>query len=199
MRSRRLGGELRRLRGEAGRKVQGTAEALQCGHPEVRQIETGRQGIRQLDLTTLLHLYGIEDENQRANLKRLAKEIHWVDRWTKSGPLLHDVLKDYLTLEVDSEQVRTYESMVLPDLSQTEAYARRVITSAVPEHAETLGGCPLPSPALIWTPLVALLRYGLTLGAAQLVNQRTSAATLRRTHVVTTKSGHCLRAFWNAG
>lgn len=138
MRSRRLGGELRRLRIEAGLKVTDAAEALECGHPKVSQIETGKRGIRQLDLTTLLNLYGVEDDNLRANLKRLAKELHKVDWWTKSGPLLHDVLKDYLTLEADSEQVRIYESMVLPGLLQTEAYALSVISSAVPENAETL-------------------------------------------------------------
>jgi transcriptional regulator with XRE-family HTH domain len=139
MRSRRLGGELRRLRTEAGLKVQDAAEALECGHPKVSQIENGKRGIRQLDLTTLLNLYGVTDDRQRANLKRLAKEVHRVDWWTNAGPLLHDSLKDYLTLEVDSQLVRTYESMVIPGLLQTEAYMRRVIgTAGDPDRTETL-------------------------------------------------------------
>ncbi|MGP4111365.1 helix-turn-helix domain-containing protein [Streptomyces sp. 4N509B] len=138
MRSRRLGGELRRLRVEAGLKVQDAAAALECGHPKISQIETGKRGIRQLDLTLLLDLYGVGDEQLRANLKRLAKEIHRVDWWSQSGPMLHDELKDYLTLEADSRLVRSYESMVLPGLLQTEAYMRAVIAPVQPERVDAL-------------------------------------------------------------
>lgn len=138
MRSRRLGGELRRLRVESGLKVQEAAEALECGHPKISQIENGKRGIRPLDLTTLLNLYGVEDEQQRANLKRLAKEIHKVDWWTASGPMLYDELKDYLTLEADSYLVRSFESMVLPGLAQTEAYMREVVSRGPADRVEMM-------------------------------------------------------------
>ncbi|MEV8455622.1 helix-turn-helix transcriptional regulator [Streptomyces sp. NPDC052095] len=126
MRSRRLGGELRRLRLEAGLKVQDASDALECGQPKISQIENGKRGIRPLDLTTLFNLYGVEDERHRANLRRLAKEIHKVDWWSGHGPFLYDALKDYLTLEADSQAVRTFEPMLVPGLLQTEAYARQV-------------------------------------------------------------------------
>ncbi|CAM5551002.1 hypothetical protein SMICM304S_09383 [Streptomyces microflavus] len=132
MRSRRLGGELRQLRLNAGLKVQDAAEALECGQPKISQIENGKRGIRPLDLTTLLNLYGVEDERHRASLKRLAKEIHKVDWWTGQGPFLHDFLKDYLTLEADSQAIRAFEPMVIPGLLQTEAYMRRLYEQAVP-------------------------------------------------------------------
>ncbi|EFE75383.1 helix-turn-helix domain-containing protein [Streptomyces filamentosus] len=132
MRSRRLGGELRQLRLNAGLKVQDAAEALECGQPKISQIENGKRGIRPLDLTTLLNLYGLEDERQRASLKRLAKEIHKVDWWAGQGPFLHDALKDYLMLEADSQAVRAFEPMVIPGLLQTEAYMRRLYDEAVP-------------------------------------------------------------------
>ncbi|MFE7484481.1 helix-turn-helix domain-containing protein [Streptomyces sp. NPDC057552] len=139
MRSRRLGGELRQLRLNAGLKVQDASEALECGQPKISQIENGKRGIRPLDLTTLLNLYGVEDERQRASLKRLAKEIHKVDWWSGQGPFLHDVLKDYLMLEADSQAVRTFEPMVIPGLLQTEAYMQQqfsVVTSV--EQTQTL-------------------------------------------------------------
>ncbi|MDT0443906.1 helix-turn-helix domain-containing protein [Streptomyces johnsoniae] len=138
MRSRRLGAELRRLRVEAGLKVTDAADRLECGHPKISQIETGRRGIRQVDLTLLLDLYGVDDEHLRADLKRLAREIHRVDWWTSAGPMLRGTLKDYLTLEADSECVRVFEAMVIPGLLQTEAYARHVIGSAVPERLDPL-------------------------------------------------------------
>lgn len=129
MRSRRLGGELRRLRTEAGLKVNDAALALECGQPKISQIETGKRGIRQLDLTTLLNLYGVTDEQQRTNLKRLARDIHKVDWWSGQGPLLSDDLRDYLTLEADSSLVRSFEPSVLPGLLQTEAYMREIFSA----------------------------------------------------------------------
>lgn len=133
MRSRRLGGELRQLRVDAGKKVQDAAEALECGQPKISQIENGRRGIRPLDLTTLLNLYGVEDEQQRANMRRLAKEIHKVDWWSGEGPMLHDALKDYLTLEADSTLIRAYEPNVLPGQLQIEPYMRQVFSVTMPD------------------------------------------------------------------
>ncbi|MFE7135786.1 helix-turn-helix domain-containing protein [Streptomyces sp. NPDC057638] len=128
MRSRRLGGELRKLRLSSKLRVQDAAEALECGQPKISQIENGKRGIRPLDLTTLLNLYGVMDEQQRANLKRLAKEIHKVDWWSGQGPLLHDSLRDYLTLESDSQLSRMFEAGVIPGLLQTEAYMREMFS-----------------------------------------------------------------------
>ena len=133
MRSRRLGGELRKLRVAAGKKVQDAAEALECGQPKISQIENGRRGIRPLDLTTLLNLYGVDDEQQRSAIRRLAKEIHKVDWWSGDAPMLHDALRDYLTLEADSTLVRAYEPNVLPGQLQIEPYMRQVFSATMPE------------------------------------------------------------------
>lgn len=132
MRSRRFGGELRRLRLEAGLGVKDAAEVLECGQPKISQIENGKRGIRPLDLTTLFKLYGVEDEQLRAGLRRLAKEIHKVDWWSGQGPMLHDTLPDYLMLEADSSLVRGYEHALIPGLLQTEPYMRHLFTGALP-------------------------------------------------------------------
>ncbi|MBO1335870.1 helix-turn-helix transcriptional regulator [Streptomyces sp. VRA16 Mangrove soil] len=139
IRSRRLGAELRRLRTDAGLKVNDAALALECGQPKISQIETGKRGIRQLDLTTLLNLYGVTDDQQRTNLKRLARDIHKVDWWSGQGPLLSGDLRDYLTLEADSSLVRAFEPSVLPGLLQTEAYMREIfMTGAEADRVEPL-------------------------------------------------------------
>ncbi|MEU8567386.1 DUF5753 domain-containing protein [Streptomyces pathocidini] len=115
------------------------AEKLECGQPKISQIENGKRGIRPLDLTILMEMYGVEDSTLQANLRKLAKEIHKVDWWSAQGPLLHDTLKDYLMLEADSQLVRAYEPTVLPGLLQTEAYMRQIFTAGRrPEHVETL-------------------------------------------------------------
>jgi len=139
MRSRRLGGALRQLRLDADLGVKEAAEALECGQPKISQIENGKRGIRPLDLTTLLNLYGVEDEPYRASLRRLAKEIHKVDWWSGQGPVLRDTLRDYLTLEADSQLVRAYEPATIPGLLQTEAYMRHMFTMGLPsERVEPL-------------------------------------------------------------
>ncbi|MGK4908325.1 helix-turn-helix domain-containing protein [Streptomyces albus] len=133
MRSKRLGNELRRLRVEASLKTQDAADKLMCGQPKISQIENGKRGIRQLDLKVLLDLYGVEDQAVRDSLHRLARSIHQVDWWSGQGPLLHDALRDYLTLEADSSLVRAYENMVIPGLFQTERYMYEVFTGQVPD------------------------------------------------------------------
>jgi transcriptional regulator with XRE-family HTH domain len=139
MRSRRFGGELRRLRLNADLGVKDAAEALECGQPKISQIENGKRGIRPLDLTTLLNLYGVEDERQRTDLRRLAKEIHKVDWWSGQGPVLRDTLRDYLTLEADAQLVRAYEPATIPGLLQTEGYMRHMFTTGLPpERVEPL-------------------------------------------------------------
>ncbi|UED87382.1 helix-turn-helix domain-containing protein [Streptomyces profundus] len=165
MRSRRLGGALRELRTEAGLKVQEVAERLECGHPKISQIENGKRGIRQLDLTLLLDLYGVTDERLRGNLKRLAKDVHKVDWWSNSGPVLHDELKDYLTLEWDSQLIRGYENQVVPGLLQTEAYMRRVIAAVEPGRLETLVETRLRRQQLLVDPPDFMLRVVLDVPA----------------------------------
>lgn len=132
MRSKRLGSELRRLRVASGLKVSQVAELLECGQPKISQIENGKRGIRQLDLTLLLDKYGVTDEKYRQSLKQLARDVHKVDWWSSQGPLIHDTLRDYLTLESDSESVRGYEPTVIPGLLQTEAYMRQIFTVVRP-------------------------------------------------------------------
>lgn len=82
---------------------------------------------------------GVEDEQQRTNFRRLAKEMHKLDWWSGQGPFLHDALRDYLTLEADSQLVRAYEPSTIPGLLQTEAYMRQLLTTALPsEQVEPL-------------------------------------------------------------
>ncbi|MEV4439862.1 helix-turn-helix transcriptional regulator [Streptomyces sp. NPDC049577] len=132
MRSKRLGSELRRLRLASGLKVSQVAELLECGQPKISQIENGKRGIRQIDLTLLLDKYGVADATYRQSLKQLARDVHKVDWWSSQGPLIHDTLRDYLTLEADSELVRGYEPTVIPGLLQTEAYMMQLFTLVEP-------------------------------------------------------------------
>ncbi|MFJ2739137.1 helix-turn-helix domain-containing protein [Streptomyces sp. NPDC087440] len=168
MRSRRLGNELRRLRMEAGLKVTDVAEILECGQPKISQIENGKRGIRQLDLTMLLNAFGVEDEGYRAGLKRLAREVHKVDWWTSEGPLLHDALRDFLTLEVDSDVLRTYEPTLIPGLLQTEGQMRAIFdTGHLAHRADALVEARLRRREILLNPTEFDLRVVIDLHAIQ--------------------------------
>ncbi|NYI07846.1 helix-turn-helix domain-containing protein [Allostreptomyces psammosilenae] len=139
MRSRRLGTELRRLRESKGLTTMDAARELQCGQPKISKIETGHRGIRPLDLTHLMDLYGVTDPQHRENLRRLAKQIHQRDWWMEHGPLLNDHLKDYLVLETDAGFIRSFACQVMPGLLQTEDYMRAIFTEhQSPEKTELL-------------------------------------------------------------
>ncbi|MFC5719153.1 helix-turn-helix domain-containing protein [Streptomyces gamaensis] len=134
VRSRRLGGELRRLRNAKGIGIAEVARRLECGQPKISQIENGKRGIRQIDLTLLLDMYEVTDESFRRSLKQLARDIHKVDWWSVQGPLLGDSMREFFMLEADSELVRAYEPVMIPGLLQTEMYMRHVFTQARSEE-----------------------------------------------------------------
>ncbi len=139
MRSKRLGNELRSLRKASKLSTLQVAEHLSCGQPKISKIENGERGVRPADLCTLLDLYGVDDERFRERIKQLARDVHKVDWWSAQGPLIHDTLRDYLTLEADSSLIREYESMLVPGILQSEGYMREMFSySQSKEQAEML-------------------------------------------------------------
>lgn len=139
MRSRRLGNELRDLRKASKLSAAQVAEHLGCGQPKISKIENGERGIRPADLCALLDLYGVTDDKFRERIKQLARDVYKVDWWTAQGPLIHDTLRDYLTLESDSSLIREYEHLLVPGLLQSEGYMREIFFPALPkERAEAL-------------------------------------------------------------
>lgn len=61
LRRRVLGANLRRMRDEQGRLPEDAARELGCHPAKVSRNESGRSGIRQLDLKVLLDFYGVKD------------------------------------------------------------------------------------------------------------------------------------------
>ncbi len=62
---------------------------------------------------------------------RMAEESGQVGWWKEYGDIPHSV---YIDLETDAVAIRCYQSMVIPELLQTPAYARAVIAGTIP-HA----------------------------------------------------------------
>ncbi|WP_169317257.1 helix-turn-helix domain-containing protein [Actinacidiphila oryziradicis] len=127
VRRRRLGSELRKLREEAGRSLEDAATILECSRSKISRIELGYLGIRVRDVRDLLDDYGVTDETLRTHLAALARDGNKRGWWDAYGQIIQPAYANYLDLESDANYIRTFQSILIPGLLQTEAYSRAVI------------------------------------------------------------------------
>ncbi|MEV4939627.1 helix-turn-helix domain-containing protein [Streptomyces zaomyceticus] len=137
VRRRRLGSELRRLREAAGL----TLEEVEARNPalklsKVSRIETARLGIKAPDLDALLALYGLDEGDEgeavrakRTVLHRLARDGARRGWWQTYREIISPAYADLISLEDDAASMRTYQSLLIPGLLQTAAYARATISA----------------------------------------------------------------------
>ena len=92
-------------------------------------METGRRAVSPRDVRDLCKLYGVTDQNVVASLMELAGEASRQGWWHAYGDIPHSVSID---LETEAASTHTYESMVIPALPQTPAYAAAVIEETTP-------------------------------------------------------------------
>jgi hypothetical protein len=126
---RRLGAELRRLRGS--RTLQQPAASLNCTTSKIVRIEQGQVPVRDPDLLALLTLYGAPDETQPPLLTLAAhdrdrrKHAGWWQHYPQLGGLL-----DYIELEDSATTLRTCQLAFIPGLLQTPDYTRALATAS---------------------------------------------------------------------
>ncbi|MFE7117965.1 helix-turn-helix domain-containing protein [Streptomyces sp. NPDC057654] len=127
VRRRVLGANLRRLREGKGLYLEDAAEQLSCHAAKVSRIESGRSGIRQLDLRVLLDFYGVKDVKVREGWLALARESRRRRWWRELEDQLPQDFLDLIGLEEEVAGCRGFQPSVIPGLFQTEAYATAVI------------------------------------------------------------------------
>jgi transcriptional regulator with XRE-family HTH domain len=120
VRRRRLGAEMKRLREEAGVTREQAAERLDSWASKISRIEIGRSGIRKIDLEALLDLYRVEDQRLRDALVTLARDSRKRGWWSDQKGVLDRVFFDFVTMEGEAEQLRSFENHVVPGLFQTQ-------------------------------------------------------------------------------
>jgi transcriptional regulator with XRE-family HTH domain len=128
VRRRRLGNELRRLRMRAGVTIDQVAKELECSESKISRIETGQVTALPRDVDDMLKLYEVSDE-RRDELMQLAREARKKGWWHAYGVVPRSV---YFGFEAAAEQISTYESMLIPGLLQTPAYARTILRTMHP-------------------------------------------------------------------
>jgi transcriptional regulator with XRE-family HTH domain len=122
-----VGARLRRLREAAGISRDAAGEAIRASHSKISRLELGRTGFKQRDVVDLLTLYGVTDEADRQAMLELAKQASEPGWWRRYDDVLPGWFETYLGLEQAASLVRNYAVQFIPDLLQTEEYARAAI------------------------------------------------------------------------
>jgi transcriptional regulator with XRE-family HTH domain len=121
-----VGAHLRRLRESRGITREDAGYAIRSSHSKISRLELGRTGFKSYDVADLLTLYGV-DEAERSTILALAERANTPGWWQDHRDVVPDWQEAYLGLEQDAALIRTYEVQLVPQLLQTEDYARAVI------------------------------------------------------------------------
>jgi transcriptional regulator with XRE-family HTH domain len=136
--SRRLVGEaLRRYREDLGYALQDAAILLDCDRSKISRIETGQRGIRVKELRELLAFYAVPVRGQ-ATLAALAspRRAGW---WQPFPGTIPAASHDFLALETLAATIKVHDASQIPDLLQTQDYARALAGPAAPDgYADAL-------------------------------------------------------------
>lgn len=140
VRRRRLASELKRMRTEAGLTGEQVAEQLskrggKWSHTKVSRIETGKVSVNHGDVSNLLDLYGVTNEQTRQELIQIARESGQKGWWHSYVDVTPSRISPYLDFEASAKSMKNFQGHVLPGLLQIEDYARAVIASVLPDSA----------------------------------------------------------------
>jgi transcriptional regulator with XRE-family HTH domain len=135
VRLRRLAAELRRLRKVADLTRDDVSEHTGINNATLYRIETARARPQMRTLTSLLHLYEV-DQEQRGYLTALCRDATtqgWLRPYHSELP---EEYTAYISFEDEAQSARNYESLFMPGLLQTEDYARAVIRGVLPSATD---------------------------------------------------------------
>lgn len=128
VRRRELGALLRKLRTKKGLTVEQAADRLLFSMSKLSRMETGHGVATPRDIRDLCDLYGVTDEAERDHMMQLAAEGKQQGWWQS-----YDLdFGTFVGLEADATAIRRYQSVVVPGLLQTAAYARAMHEADVP-------------------------------------------------------------------
>lgn len=132
----RLGKQLRELREAAGRSQDDAAAYLGVRRPTISRIENGRHAILPKNVRFLCQLYEIGSPLVDT-LIRQAEESNERGWWVAYSDTMPNWFETYVGFEADAQEIRTYQSELVPGLLQHPSYTRamRSVYGAVNEAA----------------------------------------------------------------
>lgn len=120
-----LGRELTTLRKRAGVSREDAVQALMCSLSKLSKIENGQLAPTELEVHTLLELYGIPDGSDQANrIGAIGTEAR------KRAPYrLPEFARAFIGFEATATAMQIWHIDLVPGLLQTEAYIRALATA----------------------------------------------------------------------
>ena len=121
-----LGTQLRRFREAASVTPERASAAIRGSRSKISRMETGSVRFKIRDVTDLLTLYGVTDEQVRSRFLSLARQSGKPDWWARYGDVLPGWFEPYLGLESVAATIRSFDIQFVHSLFQAEDYARAV-------------------------------------------------------------------------
>lgn len=119
-----VGGSLRMLREAAGLTLEQAAEMACKTRSKVVRIEDGRCTLELRDIVDLLAVYGVGRGRKYEALLRVVRDSRESSLWEIYQDSIPSWAEVYAFLERATSSIRTCEFRRVPDLLQTESYAR---------------------------------------------------------------------------
>jgi transcriptional regulator with XRE-family HTH domain len=124
---RRLRAELRQARIDAQLTQETVANEMDWSLSKVIRIETGSVGVSTNDLNALLRLYRVKDQQRRRDLVALGKAARQQSWYSKYRGVVPATYFQFIEYETSASVIRSYESLLVPGLLQTEDYATALL------------------------------------------------------------------------
>lgn len=121
----RLGKQLREMREAAGKSQDDAADYLGVKRPTISRIENGKHAILPRNVRFLCQLYGV-GAPQVDMLIRQAEESNERGWWVSYSDTMPDWFSTYIGFEADAQEIRVYESELVPGLLQVPSYVRAI-------------------------------------------------------------------------
>ncbi|WP_330233733.1 Scr1 family TA system antitoxin-like transcriptional regulator [Nocardia sp. NBC_00508] len=121
---------LRELREQRGFDSAGFAKRVGFTPANWSHVEKGRRVLTTNTIGPVLELLEVEPE-ERAELLALLEASKQRGWWAKSSALIGTELQRLYGMEYGAQSIRSYDSLVVPGLLQTEGYARALISADV--------------------------------------------------------------------
>ena len=129
LRSRELGQKLRDLRKKADLTAEDVADQLRCSLAKISHMELGKRPATLRDIRDLGILFKIP-KKEYEDLERLAREARQRGWWEAYGEVPYS---KYISYEAEAVSLRSYQSLAIPGLLQTDGYALAVNQGTFPD------------------------------------------------------------------
>lgn len=134
---RKLRTAIRRAREAAGLTQDQVAAAMDWSLSKLIRIESGYVSISTNDIKALLNHYEVRDPSQVAELVQLAKVSRQRAWWSQYRDSVPPAYYSYIGLEAEAASLYFYQSVGMPGLLQTEAYAQAMLRTVIPRLTDS--------------------------------------------------------------